>query len=79
MTTVTFNPKGLIISALGALVLWAALRTGSGGDLDIAVRVAVWTVYIVLSGVGIVAATRHGAPLSQQGAFRELRRWFTHR
>jgi len=46
-----FNPRGLIVTAAGALVLWLALQTHPIPVIDFAFRIALRTILLILSGM----------------------------
>jgi hypothetical protein len=75
---VKFNPKGLIVTAVGVLALWVALQTHTIPMFDLAFRITLWTVVSILSAVVVVGTIKGRTVNGQLGAFRELCRWFRH-
>jgi hypothetical protein len=74
---VKFNPKGLIVTAVFGVVLWVVLQTHTISTFEMAVRIVLWPVIVVLSVAAVVASIRHRTtPITQLGAWQELKRWF---
>jgi L-lactate permease len=72
-----FNPKGLIVTAAGLLLIWTVLVTRTVDAFDNAFTI-VLGVFLVVSSIAIVVARLQGRNVSgQTGALREIRRWFT--
>jgi hypothetical protein len=72
-----FNPKGLIATAAGLVLIWAVLATRTVEEFDNAFSI-VLGVFLVASSIVIVVARIQGRTVSGLGgAFREVLRWFT--
>jgi hypothetical protein len=73
-----FNPRRLIVTAAGALVLWTALYSHTVPTFDFAFGNVLWTVLFVLSLAAVVEMLRlrRLTPLGSEGAVREVLRWF---
>jgi hypothetical protein len=75
----TFNPKGLLVTAAYVHLLVIALRTDSVGTADFVERMVLWSVIVVLTVATIASMIRHYRlePFGQDAAFREIRGWFS--
>jgi hypothetical protein len=74
----TFNPKGLLITAAYVAFLLLAIRTNSVGRWDFVERLVLWAVLALLTTATITSMIRHRRfePFGQDAAFREIGRWF---
>jgi len=77
-----FNPNGLIVTATYALLLFLAMetltvRTRSVSTVDVAERLALWTVIVLVTVATITSMIRRRRfePLGLDAAFREMERW----
>ena len=56
---IRFNPKALLVTAVGALVFLIALQSRKVGLFDNVIGVFVWTGVVVLSIAALVGLFRH--------------------
>jgi len=78
----TFNPKGSIVTATYALLLFLAfetlsVRTRSFSTVDFAERLLLWTVTVLVTvvAIGSMIRRRRFEPLGLDAVFREMARW----
>jgi len=72
-----FKPRGLVVTAMGVLVLWAALTTHEAAAVDSILLIAL-AIFAVITSAAIVSAKSQGrSVVGQAGAVREIRRWFS--
>jgi hypothetical protein len=76
-----FNPKGLIVTAAGLLIMWTVFETRTVEAFDNAFSIALAVVLLVSSIAIVVARIRGRSASGQAGALREIQSWFasTHR
>jgi len=74
----TFKPRGLVVTAAGAAILWAILQTKTIARFDSAIGVAICLAIVVLSVAAVRGMRRRGdfAAFGPDAARRELVRWF---
>jgi hypothetical protein len=71
-----FNPRGLIVTAVGALILWTVLQTHTIRVVDRVLWIVLVIVLFVLSVGTLVGTIRGRTAVGQVSALRELRRLF---
>ena len=77
-----FNPNGMIVTATYALLLFLGsetlrVRTRSVSTVDLAERIVLWTVIVVVTVATIthMIRRRRFEPLGLDAVFREMERW----
>ena len=72
-----FNPKGLIVTTVGLLIMWTVLATGTVDAFDNTFTVAL-DVFVTVTSIAVVIAKIQGRDaFGPAGALREIRRWLT--
>lgn len=70
-----FNKHGLLVTIAGAVFLWLGLR-GRVPVIDEIISLS-WVAYILVLSIAMLVGRAAGRRVGgQDGAWRELRRWF---
>src|SRR5262249_13083582 len=72
-----FNPKGLIVTGLFVLMVYAIFATQTVEAFDNLFSIAVAVLLVVTSLAILVARMRGVSAAGQSAAFREIQRWFS--